>query len=96
MALNRRKHIRDNADNFCTLSKPSGRWSIICRVTNLSEVGVGIDIEEDVEALPILNSEVIIQFEDNELGNIGKRAVVIWTVLRPPPETGAKMGLEFI
>lgn len=96
MVLNRRKYIRDNTDNFCTLSKPSGRWSIICKVTNLSEVGVGIDIEEDVEALPELNSEVIIQLEDNELGNIGKKAVVIWSILRPLPEIGAKMGLEFI
>ena len=65
MALNRRKHIRENADHFCTLSKPSGRWSIICKVTDLSEVGVGVDIEEDVEALPELNSEVIVQLEDN-------------------------------
>ena len=96
MALNKRKHFRDSVDHFCTLSKPSGKWSMICKVTNLSEVGIGIDIEGDVEALPVLNSEVIIQLEDNELGNIGKRAVVIWTILRPPPETGAKMGLEFI
>lgn len=96
MGLNRRKHIREKADHYCTLSKPSGRWSIFCKVINLSEIGIGVDIEEDVETLPELDSEVIVQIDDNELGNIGKRAVVIWSILKPPPDTGARLGLEFI
>ena len=96
MFINRRKYERNAVERYCTLSLASGRGSFMCRVTNISESGMGVDMEENIKDLPELNSEVVVQMDDEEFGSSTKKAVVIWLIEKGSHKPGATAGLEFI
>ena len=96
MFFNRRRHQRKVVEKYCDVSSSSGRFSFICKVTNISESGMGIDIEEKIESLLQVNSEVVVHLDDDTFGSSIKNAVVVWLMEKPDHKPGATAGLEFI
>ena len=92
MIFNRRRHSRKKIEKFCTVSSPSGDWTCIGKMLNVSELGIQIELDER----PEVKSELMVHVDEgNECESI-KKAIVIWMIKKPSPEVGSTVGLEFI
>jgi hypothetical protein len=87
----KRKHKRDMITGTCRVESPQGMWSCEGRVINISEGGMGIDIER----VPGFNEEILVYMRDAGGRELSKRGVVAWFINKTPPEEGAMLGVKF-
>jgi len=90
--FSKRKQKRETVSRECRLVCPLGKWSTTGTVINISEGGVGLEVQQ----LPTTKDEVILFITDENGKEISKKAIVAWFIHKIPPDPGATVGLNFI
>ncbi|MBW1804595.1 MAG: PilZ domain-containing protein [Deltaproteobacteria bacterium] len=91
MAFLRRKQKRESVSQHCKVESSSGNWSCSGRVLNLSEVGAGLDLNDELHD----RGELILYMTDENGRELVKKGFVIWYFNKMPPDTGSTVGLKF-
>jgi len=91
MIFNRRKATRETISRECRVDCPKGNWSCSGKVLNMSQGGVGLDIDE----IPDTKDEIVLYMTDEKGREMKKKAVIVWFIRKTPPEIGAMVGVKF-
>ncbi|MBN2124444.1 MAG: PilZ domain-containing protein [Deltaproteobacteria bacterium] len=88
----RRSHAREAVTRDCTIECPSSQWSCRGMITNISEGGAGLVLEET----PPTRNEIVLSMLDERGRELTRKGRVMWFINRTPPEEGATIGLKFV
>lgn len=90
--FSRRKQQRETVSTECKVVCPVGKWSTNGTILNISEGGVGLELEQ----LPTTKDEVILFMTDEKGKEITRKANIAWFIYKTPPDSGATVGLNFM
>lgn len=92
MFQKRRKHKRESVIKACRVESSSGKWSCDGRVLNVSEGGIGLDIE----MVTYPKDQVVVYMTGDDGKELIRTGLVAWFISKTPPEEGATIGLKFL
>ena len=87
----RRTQARETVTRECRVECPSSQWSCRGTITNISEGGAGIVLDET----PPTRGEIVVSMADTGGRTLNRKGKVMWFIDRTPPETGTTIGVKF-
>jgi hypothetical protein len=91
MFFNRRKHERALVKDY-TVTCDSRSGSYAGQVMDISEGGMRVEMER----VPAMHEKIILHMTDDNGLESTRKAVVVWFIVKTPPDVGAIVGIQFI
>jgi len=92
MFFKNRKHPREAVSRECRVEGLSGTWAGKGKVLNISENGMGLELDEELQS----KEKLRLYMTDESGEEMEKKAVIVWYINKIPPDKGTTLGLKFV
>ncbi|MFH1487878.1 MAG: PilZ domain-containing protein [Pseudomonadota bacterium] len=92
MFFKNRKHSRESVSGECRVESVSGNWAGKGRVLNISDSGMGLELDEELQT----REKLTLYMTGDSGEEMQKKAVIAWYINKIPPDKGTTLGLKFV